>query len=208
MSIDQASTVLVGRLTDTPQRREIGDSDRSLVEFRLACNNGYRDRNGTWQVGESTFVTVQCWERLGDNVLATMRKGMPAIVVGRLTLSTWKQTDGDREETRSVMRVRALAVGPDLNTRTGTIHKDAQSVRREEERTGARGHAELTEDNAATAKTGVAAGNATGTAAAKARRGQEVGDVVGLPGADAMATPFGIEDEGQLEREPALANGR
>ena len=68
-------------------------------------------------------MEVQCWGTLGDNVIATVGKGMSVIVVGRIVQSTWEASGEDgKTVTRSVLRVRATHVGPDLGARNVLVN--------------------------------------------------------------------------------------
>ena len=68
-------------------------------------------------------MEVQCWGALGDNVCATVCKGMSVIVVGRIVQSTWEANGEDgKSVTRSVLRVRATHVGPDLGARNVLVN--------------------------------------------------------------------------------------
>ena len=68
-------------------------------------------------------MEVQCWGALGDNVSATVCKGMSVIVVGRIVQSTWEANGEDgKSVTRSVLRVRATHVGPDLSARNVLVN--------------------------------------------------------------------------------------
>lgn len=132
MSMDQSQTLLVGRMASNPEKKAVGSS--TVVEFRLATNHSYRDKNGAWQVGASSFFSVQCWDRLADNVVKSLSKGDPVIVSGRIVQSSWMTTGPQGEEqTRSAVRVRALHIGPDLNQRVASVQADA--FKKEQEKT-------------------------------------------------------------------------
>ena len=66
---------------------------------------------GTWEPGNSLFVTVNCWGKLVTGVGAALAKGDPVIVVGHVYTSEYEDRDGNR---RSSVEVRATSVGPDL----------------------------------------------------------------------------------------------
>src|SRR5699024_331980 len=78
--------------------------DAAMAVFRMAVNHRYQDRDGQRVDGSPTFVTVQCWGKLAQNVVSDGYKGMPVVVVGRLYQSTW--TAQDSGERRSTLRIR------------------------------------------------------------------------------------------------------
>lgn len=124
MSNNLAQAYLVGNAVDHPQIRIKGlDGGPTLTTFRVAMNHRYQGADGQWQDGDPCYMEVQCWGALGDNVSATVCKGMSVIVVGRIVQSTWEANGEDGQPvTRSVLRVRATHVGPDLSARNVLVN--------------------------------------------------------------------------------------
>lgn len=124
MSNNLAQAYLVGNAVDHPQIRIKGMSGGpTLTTFRVAMNHRYQGADGQWQDGDPCYMEVQCWGTLGDNVNATVCKGMSVIVVGRIVQSTWEVNGEDgKPVTRSVLRVRATHVGPDLGARNVMVN--------------------------------------------------------------------------------------
>jgi single-strand DNA-binding protein len=54
---------------------------------------------------------VSCWRTLADHVVASVHKGDPVVVAGRLRVREW--TDGDRQGTH--VDIEARSVGHDLS---------------------------------------------------------------------------------------------
>ncbi|SER98193.1 single-strand DNA-binding protein [Propionibacterium cyclohexanicum] len=82
----------------------------SFATFRLATTPRIR-RNGEWVDGETTWITVEASNRAADNAAASIHKGDPVIVVGRLQTKRWQGRDG---EPRERLVLTALALGHDL----------------------------------------------------------------------------------------------
>ena len=101
---------VVGNIVNDPQRRMAGSQE--LLKFRVASNSRRRGAAGTWEPGNSLFVTVNCWGRLVSGVGASLGKGSPVIVVGYVHTSEYEDRDGNR---RSTLEMRATSVGPDLS---------------------------------------------------------------------------------------------
>lgn len=78
--------------------------------FRLACTPRVR-RRGDWAVGETTWLTVTCFRSLAENAAASLHKGDPVIVLGKLRTQIWHDDQGERHE-RTVLE--ASSVGHDL----------------------------------------------------------------------------------------------
>lgn len=101
---------IVGTIVNDVVRRQIGDQE--VVKFRVASNSRRRTADGSWEPGNSLFVTVNCWGRLVTGVAASLRKGHAVIVTGYVYTSEYEDREGNR---RSSVEVRATAVGPDLS---------------------------------------------------------------------------------------------
>ena len=121
MSSQMATIHLTGNMVSNPEMKHRTE-DAAMAVFRMAVNHRYQDRNGQWVDGSPTFVTVQCWGKLAQNVVSDGYKGMPVVVVGRLYQSTW--TAQDSGEKRSALRIRASHVGADMGLRRVTVTRE------------------------------------------------------------------------------------
>ena len=101
---------VIGRIVTDLRRRVVGDQE--LISFRVASNSRRRTGDGTWEPGNSLFITVNCWGKLVTGVGAGLYKGAPVIVVGDVFTSEYDDKEGVR---RSSLEMRATAVGPDLS---------------------------------------------------------------------------------------------
>lgn len=100
---------VVGNIVSDPIRRRVGDQE--VIKFRVASNSRRRTADGTWEPGNSLFVTVSCWGRLVTGVGAALGKGDPVVAVGYVYTSEYEDREGVR---RSTLEMRATTVGPDL----------------------------------------------------------------------------------------------
>jgi len=101
---------VVGRIVTDLRRRIVNNQE--LISFRVASNSRRRNGEGTWEPGNSFFITVNCWGKLVTGVGAALYKGAPVTVVGDVFTSEYEDKDGLR---RSSLEMRATAVGPDLS---------------------------------------------------------------------------------------------
>ncbi|MDF2823177.1 MAG: Single-stranded DNA-binding protein [Mycobacterium sp.] len=101
---------VTGRIVTAPVRRRVGDQE--LVKFRLASNSRRRTGDGTWEPGNSLYLTVNCWGKLATGVSGSLAKGDAVIVVGYVYTSEYEDREGVK---RSSAELRATAVGPDLS---------------------------------------------------------------------------------------------
>lgn len=108
----QSTVTLVGNVvTDVTVRQT---SSGPVAGFRLAATNGYLDRRTQQWVERTTYLSVSAWRGLGEHVAASVAKGQPVVVVGRL-----RQHDYERDGQRvSAVEVDADLVGHDLSRGT------------------------------------------------------------------------------------------
>ncbi|OHV02505.1 single-stranded DNA-binding protein [Mycobacterium talmoniae] len=109
---------VIGNIVNDPIRRGVGDQE--VMKFRVASNSRRRGPDGTWEPGNSLFVTVNCWGRLVTGVGASLRKGSPVVVVGHVYTSEYEDKEGIR---RSTLELRATCVGPDLSRCAARVEK-------------------------------------------------------------------------------------
>ena len=107
-----------------------------VASFRIAIGTGRYDRaSGRWVEGETHFLSVSCWRELGLNVKASIRKGMPVIVVGRMRTRSVERACGESSHSVRYYDVDATAVGIDLARGVATFDRvKRDSVQRQEQR--------------------------------------------------------------------------
>ena len=79
--------VLEGYLTKDAMITAVGDTKK--CEFTIGVNHG---KNGKGET-KTSFVPVQAWRQLAENVVALSGKGAHVIVTGELYIESW-QTEG------------------------------------------------------------------------------------------------------------------
>ena len=91
-----------------------------IASFRLAASERKFDKeSGRWVDGQVTWYSVACWRHLAENVAASVRKGDPLVVVGRLHLREW-EAEG---RSGSTLDLTADVVGHDLSRGTATFER-------------------------------------------------------------------------------------
>ncbi|WP_062461175.1 single-stranded DNA-binding protein [Demequina soli] len=87
-----------------------GQGDLAIASFRVASTPRYFDRDkGAWVDGVTEWFTVRAFRGAAITVAASIKKGMPVVVTGRLRTSTWEAKDGTRVD----HIIDATALGPD-----------------------------------------------------------------------------------------------
>ncbi len=126
----ETPVTVVGTLVSDMRPRRVGPDGTLVLNFRVACNERRFDKaSESWVDGESLYLSVSCWRRLAENA-ASLVKGDPVIVRGKLRTREWTTEQGER---RSVVELEASAVGPDLARCAATVRKQR---REEPSRTG------------------------------------------------------------------------
>ena len=121
MATQQMSVTMTGFAASNPVR---SSSIMNLVTFRMASTPRW-NTNGEWKDGGTLFIEIQCWGKLGDNVMSSVVKGAPLVIAGRMTSYSFKP-EGGRERadgepfTETIWRVSATNVGLDLSHSTST----------------------------------------------------------------------------------------
>jgi single-strand DNA-binding protein len=101
---------VVGRIVSDLRRRTVAGHD--VISFRMVSSSRRRLADGSWEAGNSLFITVNCWGNLVTGVGAALGKGSSVIAVGHVYTSEYDDKDGLR---RSSLEMRATTVGPDLS---------------------------------------------------------------------------------------------
>ena len=108
---NEAQISLTGYVATQP-RFWTTTSGATKVTMRVAWTPRYIHRaTGDWTDGITSYVTVICWRKLGDNVALCIRKGDPVLVKGRLSIRPYEK-DG---MSRIVVEVDASSVGHDMS---------------------------------------------------------------------------------------------
>jgi single-strand DNA-binding protein len=120
----ESIVTVVGNVADSPRRSNL--SSGPVTNFRMASTTRRYDAASQGYVdGRTLWVDVECWGNLSGNVVASISKGDPVIVCGQLLMSEWESDDGKR----SKIRIKAQAVGPNLDKGRATFTRDRSAPR-------------------------------------------------------------------------------
>jgi single-strand DNA-binding protein len=82
--------VLVGNLTRDPEIRYVDGGGKAVTKFALAINR--KTKGGD----ETMFIDIVAWDRLGEICNQYLKKGMSALVEGRLVIRKYDDKDGNK----------------------------------------------------------------------------------------------------------------
>ena len=115
---------VVGNVVDSPRRAAVGSG--VVTNFRMASTaRRYDAARQEFVDGGTLWVDVECWSTLSGNVSASVSKGDPVIVHGALTTHEWESENGPR----SKPRIKAFAVGPNLQKGRSLFTRDRSTAR-------------------------------------------------------------------------------
>lgn len=124
MAIGEITLTAVGNLTGEPELR-FTQQGVAVTQFTVAVNPKEFDKAaGQWKDGSPSFVRVECWRNLAENVAESLTRGARVVVTGRWREEHWEK-DGQKY---SAWRLTADAVGADLTFATVKIAKTGRST--------------------------------------------------------------------------------
>lgn len=110
-----------GNVASDPQQHLTG-GNATLTTFRIASTERRFDKESNrWVDGHTSFLTVCCWRTLGEHVFASVHRGDPVNVQGRLKVRDWVKDD----RRGTVVEVEATNVGHDLSRGTTVFQRRA-----------------------------------------------------------------------------------
>ncbi len=102
--------MLFGNLTRDPELRAL-PSGMNVVNFSLATNRTYKDRDGKKQE-QTDFHNVVVFGRQADTVNQYMKKGSSVFVEGRLQTRSWDDKASGEKKYRTEVVADRVQFGP------------------------------------------------------------------------------------------------
>jgi single-strand DNA-binding protein len=110
---------------DVVSRRVGANEEHLLVTFRVASSERRWDKaSESWVDGDRFTASVNCWRRLAEGAMASLVKGDPVVVSGRLSVREFETEAGRRYMTE----IAATAVGPDLARCSAQVRRWRPSI--------------------------------------------------------------------------------
>jgi single-strand DNA-binding protein len=90
--------ILVGTLVRDPEIRYIA-SGAGVTKFRIAVNPNKRDAKPE----DTLFIDVVAWDKLAETCNTYLKKGMSALVEGRLSIRQYDDKEGNKRQATEVV---------------------------------------------------------------------------------------------------------
>lgn len=98
--------LLMGNLTRDPEMRHT-QTGNSVVEFGIAINEKWKDKNSGEMREKTCFVDCKAWGRTGEIINEYFAKGKPIFVEGNLDFEQWD--DAQSGQKRSKLKVNVTS---------------------------------------------------------------------------------------------------
>lgn len=109
---------IVGRLGKDPEA--IGQSG---ARFTVATKDRVKnEKTGQWEDRDTSWWTIKAWKTLGQQAIATLKKGQEVIIVGTIYQESWKDANGNARTSYEVnaesIAVTTYSMAKDMPTQT------------------------------------------------------------------------------------------
>ena len=116
----ETTVTVVGNVATDVVLRQVQDGT-PVASFGVVSNPSRFDaKTQSWVDGNKLFVWVSGWRRLANGAAASLKKGDPVIVTGKLSVDQYEK-DGEK---RALAKVDATAIGPNLAFCTAEARRD------------------------------------------------------------------------------------
>lgn len=114
---------IVGNVGSDPAH-QITQNGVAITRFSVATTHRWKNKeSGQWEDKDTNWYNVSAFRQLADNTFASIKRGDPVIVRGRIVQRAWEA--GGRTGTSTDLE--AETVGLDLSWGTGSIQRRAKS---------------------------------------------------------------------------------
>lgn len=123
MSISNDVITIAGNIGNDPTSNETR-AGKAVINFRVATSSGYFDqRTGAWVEGGTNWYAVSAFGNLAAHARASLHRGDPVIVVGRLRQKEWEANGKKGID----VEITADAIGHDLRRGTSAFARRPRS---------------------------------------------------------------------------------
>lgn len=120
MAYESNMISFVGNLTDDPEMR-FTSSGTAVANLRVASTRRWTGRDGQQQE-ETTFLNVNAWRDLAENVAESLTKGDRVVVLGRIKVRSYENREG---QTVWVTEIEADEIAPSLRWARAKVQRSS-----------------------------------------------------------------------------------
>jgi single-strand DNA-binding protein len=119
--VRETAVTVVGNVATDVVLRQAQDGTPVANFGVVSTERRFDAKTQSWVDGNKLFVWVSGWRRLADGAAASLKKGDPVIVAGKLRLEAYEK-EGEK---RTTVNVEATAIGPNLAYCTADTRRTA-----------------------------------------------------------------------------------
>ena len=112
------NVTLTGTLGQDPELKFTA-AGKAVASLSVVTSKSVKTDSG-WDNSEETWWRVTAWEKLAENIVDSLKKGDPVIVVGRSFMDSFTDKTGAE---RQSLKVNAYNIGLDLKRRSVTVNR-------------------------------------------------------------------------------------
>jgi len=116
------SITICGNLTRDPELR-FTQGGKAVANFSVAHNRRFMKDN-EWVDGPTTYFECVAWEKLGENLTASLTKGMRVIVTGTMESRDWEDKEGNA---RKAWEIKVDDVGCSFKFATASVERTVRT---------------------------------------------------------------------------------
>jgi single-strand DNA-binding protein len=116
--------IILGNLVRDPEIRRV-QGGAAVARFTIAVNRG------TKQNESADYIDVIAWDKLAETSISHLKKGMPVLVEGRLSIRRYESKTGEKRKAVQVvaafMQILGTASNPNDRQQGLEVEDDHQS---------------------------------------------------------------------------------
>lgn len=101
--------ILIGRLGRDTEPRYMADGQRGVLNFSIATNRRWRDKEGNWQ-DTTQWHNIVYWGRNVRQMSEWLKKGTLVMVEGEIRYRQWEDKEGKMHDVTEIYAFRLLSL--------------------------------------------------------------------------------------------------
>jgi len=114
---------IIGNVTRDPELR-FTTGGTAVCSFGIAYTPRKRNAHGEWEDGDTSYFNCSAWRDLGENIAASISKGMRVVVTGSVRARDWEDRDGNK---RTSIEIDVDDCAPSLRWAQAQVERTSRS---------------------------------------------------------------------------------